>query len=160
MAVGMEIRPLDVNRRDTAAAVLALQQASYPLEAELIGSYDIPPLQDTAEALQSCGETFIGCFECSELAGMVSYKAEGGVLDIHRLAVHPDYLRRGIGRALLAYLEESADNVERMLVSTGKRNEPAVQLYRKCGFEYLGDITAKEGIVLSRFEKPLTGRRP
>ena len=43
-----------------AQRVLEIQKAAYTIEAELIGTFNIPPLKDTLETLQASDETFYG----------------------------------------------------------------------------------------------------
>lgn len=60
--------------RKNAEDILNLQIPSYQVEAEIIGSYDIPPLKDTVDTLQSCGETFFGYYDNEALCGAI-YKS-------------------------------------------------------------------------------------
>ena len=52
------IRALSLEDRDTVQQIWSLQHMAYPLEAELIGFSEIPPLQDTFDTIRSSGETF------------------------------------------------------------------------------------------------------
>jgi GNAT superfamily N-acetyltransferase len=56
---------------------------------------------------------------------------------LQRLAVHPEHLRHGLGRALVAdCLKWNRRWASRsVLVNTQKSNEAALALYRDCGFE-------------------------
>lgn len=62
------------------------------------------------------------------------------VLAIFTLAVHPDYLNRGVGSMLmeeiLAYGRQSDIKAVRLDVCEG--NLPAIRLYEKFGFRYVG----------------------
>ena len=64
----MPIRSLSLSNARRAEQVLALQRASYRIEAELIGYDAIPPLIETLAALQQCGEIFYGYWQGEELA--------------------------------------------------------------------------------------------
>ncbi|MBT2679759.1 GNAT family N-acetyltransferase [Bacillus sp. ISL-35] len=134
-----------------AAEVLDLQKKSYRIEADLIGTDEIPPLKETFEQLQNCGETFIGYFIEGVLAGAVSYKKSGEVLDIHRMMVHPDFFRRGIAGKLLAEVERQ--ECHEIIVSTGAANTPAIKLYEKLGFVRQGDSVVGNGLVIANFKK-------
>ncbi|MEK5482790.1 hypothetical protein [Viridibacillus sp. FSL R5-0888] len=57
------IKIIDISNSKNAVDVLNIQIPSYKVEAEIIGSYDIPPLKDTVYTLQHCGETFFGYYE-------------------------------------------------------------------------------------------------
>ena len=58
----MPLERLDLTQRGVAAAVLELQRRAYRIEAELIGSDEIPQLSETLEQLQASGETFLGAY--------------------------------------------------------------------------------------------------
>ncbi|MBT2693925.1 GNAT family N-acetyltransferase [Bacillus sp. ISL-55] len=146
-----EIREINFEINMECAEVLDLQRSSYKIEACLIGTDEIPPLKETFEQLQDCGETFIGCFIEGRLAGAVSFKKEGEVIDIYRVMVHPDFFRRGIARKLITQLEQIEHS--EMIVSTGAANTPAVKLYGKLGFERQEDSVVGNGLVLANFKK-------
>jgi len=61
-------------------------------------------------------------------------------VDIHNLAVHPDYRRRGIGRILLSTMIHGARErgFKRVTLEVRKSNSVAQQLYRSLGFELNG----------------------
>ncbi|RKP45798.1 GNAT family N-acetyltransferase [Cohnella endophytica] len=136
----MEIISLDIKDRDTAEAIWALQHPAYRSEAALIGVTDLPPLRDTVESLQACGETFLGCRdEDGELNGAISYEqdsdsAEPDHYTICRLMVHPDVHRQGIGRKLLDRLLSERPPGSRWTVTAEIRNTPALSLYGRFGF--------------------------
>jgi ribosomal protein S18 acetylase RimI-like enzyme len=147
------IKKLDLTDIKTAKSVLELQKAAYRVEAELIGFFEIPPLKDTQGSLASSGETFYGYFTDGELAGIISYKTAGAVLDIHRVAVHPGFFRRGAANKLLRFIEGAENGIGRVTVRTGKENLPAVSLYIKNGFRPVRDIPIGRGVYLTEFEK-------
>ena len=135
--------------------MLALQRRSYRQEANLIGSDQIPPLHETLEALQHSSETFYGYFLSSHLAGAVSYKRESALLDIYRMMVHPDYVRRGIARALLQFVEGCETGIKRIIVSTGSLNTPARTLYEGQGFTATAEEEVIPDLWITHFEKTL-----
>lgn len=146
-----ELKELNLNEIMKCAEVLDLQRKSYKIEAELIGTDEIPPLKESFEELQDCGETFIGCYIEGRLAGAISYKKEGEVIDIHRMMVHPDFFRRGVANKLISQLEHIG--YSEMIVSTGAANTPAVKLYEKLGFERQHDSVVGDGLVIAHFKK-------
>jgi ribosomal protein S18 acetylase RimI-like enzyme len=145
---------VDIALQPEALRVLELQRVSYQIEADLIGS-SIPPLRETLEELQSCGEVFHGWFEASRLLGFISHKLEEHVLDIHRVAVHPDGFRRGIARQLLEFVLKLEPNATRAIVQTGSLNVPACKLYLSFGFEILERKEVAPGLELTLFTKNL-----
>ena len=61
-------------------------------------------------------------------------------VDIHNIAVHPDFRRQGIGRLLLEQVIDDARRQERLRVTLDVRfsNAPAQNLYRSFGFVIRG----------------------
>lgn len=149
----MAIGKFQLQNIQQAQLLLEVQRAAYLVEAELIGSSAIPALQEDLEALQSSDEIFYGYWLDGELAGAISYKREGEVLDIYRLVVHPGYFRRGIGKALVSFVEGVEEGIERIIVSTGSRNAPAKRLYEGLGFSEVGVKEVIPGLWITLFEK-------
>ena len=61
-------------------------------------------------------------------------------VDIHNIAVHPDFRRQGIGRLLLEQVVDAARRQDRLRVTLDVRfsNAPAQNLYRSFGFVIRG----------------------
>jgi ribosomal protein S18 acetylase RimI-like enzyme len=148
---------VDIALQPEAVRVLELQRVSYRIEAELIGSILIPPLRETLLEFQSCGEVFHGFFEAGRLLGFISHKLKETVLDIHRVAVHPDGFRRGIARQLLEFVLKLEPSATRAIVQTGSLNIPACKLYLSFGFEILETKEVAPGLELTLFAKELRG---
>jgi ribosomal protein S18 acetylase RimI-like enzyme len=149
------IKKINIKDRNAAEQVLGVQLPAYKIEAEIIGYPDLPPLKDTANTLQITGETFFGYFIGEELCGAVSFKQEKGVLDIHRLIVHPEYFRKGIAQKLLNYIERRP-MIKKMIVTTGAKNTPAVAFYLKNGFKEVKKIDVNKSLTITAFEKYLS----
>ncbi|MDZ5473514.1 GNAT family N-acetyltransferase [Bacillus sp. 31A1R] len=146
------VKQIDIKNIETAKKVLQMQRDSYMVEAEWIGSTDIPPLKESLEELLSCGEQFIGYFEGEDLAGALAFKTNSTEVDIHRVMVHPNHFRKGIAKKLIQYIENLHHDKD-MIVSTGAKNTPAIQLYLGLGFTKVGEIEVGNGIVISNFKK-------
>lgn len=147
------IKRLDLTNMKIASSVLQLQMASYKIEAELINFYEIPPLKDTLDSLTECNEIFYGYFINDVLAGIISYKVIKNILDIHRVAIHPNFFKRGIAGKLISFIEKIENTINKVVVCTGKENLPAVNLYLKNGYHKTQDIKISKGIYLTEFEK-------
>ncbi|MDF2066652.1 GNAT family N-acetyltransferase [Bacillus sp. Cr_A10] len=148
------IKIIDISVRDNAIDVLNIQIPSYMVEAEIIGTNEIPPLRDTVETLQECEEVFFGYYEDGDLCGAISLKIENNVVDIHRLIVHPTHFRKRIAQKLLNFVTNNYD-VKKIKVATGSKNTPAVSFYIKNGFENIKEVTLNENLSLTFFEKKL-----
>lgn len=148
------IKEINIKDRKAAQQVLSVQLQAYKIEAEIIGYPDLPPLKDTADTLRITGETFFGHFNGGELCGAISFKEMNEVLDIHRLIVHPEHFRKGIAQKLLNYIEQRP-MIEKMVVTTGSKNFPAVAFYLKNGFSEVERININESLAITAFEKCL-----
>ncbi|MFD3447547.1 GNAT family N-acetyltransferase [Microbacteriaceae bacterium 4G12] len=146
------IREIDIQNEEIARAVLGIQIPSYEVEAKLIGFFELPPLKDTVMSLQRSGETFYGYFVGEELAGVISYKRDGNILDIHRLVVHPQHFRKGIASSLLHFIDTNYSNVTKT-VSTAEKNTPAIALYNRYGFWEKEKTPVTNQLTLVHLEK-------
>jgi GNAT superfamily N-acetyltransferase len=151
----VQLERLDLAQGHMASAVLELQRRAYRMEAELIGSDEIPPLHETLENLQASRETFLGAYLEWTLAGAICWRVRAGVLDVHRLVVDPDHLRAGVGTALVRGALATEPEAKRAIVQTGASNEPAKQLYRREGFEEIDEVEVVPGLLVTLFGKHL-----
>jgi ribosomal protein S18 acetylase RimI-like enzyme len=150
----LHILPLNLDDEVTTERILAIQQAAYRIEAELIGFYEIPPLFDTKELLLKSGETFYGAIIDGVIAGIIACELKPQTLDICRLGVYPDYFRRGVASALLHYIEATAyPDQTHFSVSTGAKNLPARRLYENHGFVLLQEYPVEPGLLMAFYEK-------
>jgi len=150
-----KIRKLDIKDDGTANQVFALQKKSYRVEAELIGTDKIPPLMESLDEFIACGETFFGFYDNEEIVAAISFKREDEVVDIHRMMVHPNHFRKGFARQLLIYLVKHESDAQKLIVSTGSANTPALNLYGKLGFKKARETVVAEGLSLTHFCKSL-----
>ena len=149
------IKKLNLEDIEVVKKILDLQLASYRVEADIIGVDGIPPLKDTISALKASNEVFYGYFIEEVLAGIISYKIENCIIDIHRVAVHPSFFRRGIAEQLISFVEENNKNIAKIIVGTGRKNKPAVSLYLKKGYHKTGDMEVEKDFYITSFEKRL-----
>lgn len=61
---------------------------------------------------------------------------------IRTFVVHPSYLQKGVGSALMRYALESAEELglRSIRLDVYEKNLPAISLYEKCGFEYIDTV--------------------
>lgn len=116
-------------RRDDLDAIMLLERAGFPTaeqwserswRGELLGE----------------GRTIL-IARAQHPVGVISIKTLGELADLHRLVVEPRSRRRGIGTALVrAGLERVRQHgVREVILDVGYRNEPAIALYQRLGFE-------------------------
>lgn len=142
---------LDLTDESTARAVHRIGLRAYAVEAALIGSDAIPALHETLEDVRALPLRWLGAHVDGVLAGFVGFTREGGVVDVDRLCVHPDFFRRGLARRLVGAVLDLGDPVT---VSTGADNGPAVALYERLGFERVGTVEPEPGLLLALFRHP------
>jgi ribosomal protein S18 acetylase RimI-like enzyme len=152
--------PVELDLADEAVArsVLTLQRDSYAVEAALIGSDGIPALTETLDGLRAAGETWLGHSDEDGLTGAVSWRElPDGTVDIHRLVVAPRAFRQGVATALLDALDLRYPD-RPMVVSTGRENAPACELYRRRGFALLREREVVPGLWIAELGRPASGR--
>ena len=149
------IELIDIQDDVLAEQVLTVQRPSYQQESDLIEYPNLPPLFETVADLQNSDETFVGYWLDGQLAGVLSYEQTDEGLHIDRLVVHPNYFRRGIGRALLAWVETavSTPSPSPITVSTAAKNQPAIKLYQSQGYTIVQHKTLPDGLELVLLRK-------
>ena len=75
------------------------------------------------------GDTLVGFLAFEQIAD------EGSVIEV---AVHPDYRRQGIARALIMSALDDADGLCVVFLEVRESNRAAIALYESLGFEKLG----------------------
>ncbi|MFD1850901.1 GNAT family N-acetyltransferase [Oceanobacillus bengalensis] len=144
---------LSHNDKETAKRILEIQIPAYRVEAEMIGFHDIPQLNDTVKSIMGSGETFLGYMDGPNLLGVLSFVDRNNDIEICRLVVHPTFFRKGIARKLLAYILSKSETEKRITVSTGDRNEPAMNLYQCSGFSKFAETEINDGVYLAHLER-------
>jgi len=89
--------------------------------------------------LQRPDVTVWTAWEATAVAGMAAMRRlEGDIGEVKSMRTHPDFLRRGVARRLLAFImaEARAAGLTALCLETGSGPafEPALALYRKHGF--------------------------
>ena len=155
----IEIRTIDLNDDASVAQILALQKLAYSYEAEIIGYTNIPPLFDTKQTIRERDEQFSGLYLGNNLVALISTTHSDQLLEICRLAVHPQHTGKKYATKLLVHIEVSQPHVERIVVSTAEKNHPALALYKKNGYEQIGNTVTSDGLTLVTLEK-IPSERP
>lgn len=128
---------LDHRTQAVAEQIVEVEQAGYRVEAELTGYDGMPGLTQDADAVMALGLTILGAVDRDlddRLVGILGYHRHADLVDVDRLAVHPDHFRRGIGAALLQALDDREADARRIEVMTSTGNTPATSLYLRAGY--------------------------
>jgi acetyltransferase len=68
--------------------------------------------------------------------------------EVQKVVVHGDYRRRGLARALMVEIEQTARTLGRtLLVLDTEQGSPAQDLYRSCGYTEVGVIPRYAGLA-------------
>ena len=139
-----------------AGELLTVQRAAYLLEGERYGSFRLPPLTETLTEVRADitgGSTVLVSRAGPRLVGSVRGRVTGGTGHIGRLSVAPDLHGHGIGRRLLAAVEQVlAPRVARFELFTGA-SDANLGLYRSAGYVDLGVRLIDDGPGLAYLEK-------
>jgi len=130
---------------EVANDIFNLFQASYKVEALLIGANDFPPLSRGTKDIISSKTQFFGFYLNKKLAGIIELSIEDGRLDIDSLTVSPLYFKKGIAGKLINYAINEF-NYSLIVVETAVANMPAINLYKKHGFVEFKRWTPSHGI--------------
>jgi [ribosomal protein S18]-alanine N-acetyltransferase len=105
------------------------------LEAEVFGADAWSPAQ-VAEELGGAGRRTWVAERGGAVVGYAVTWHSGDVVDLQRIAVHPDQRNQGLALALLdaAVAAGRADGADRMLLEVGAANTAALTLYAAAGF--------------------------
>ncbi len=97
--------------------------------------------QFTAQMARGC-QTVLGVREGGRLIGVVVATHDGRKGWVNRLAVHPNYRRRGLARFLIARAEEAlrAQGMQIVAALVEDWNEASLALFQKVGYVLHRDI--------------------
>jgi ribosomal protein S18 acetylase RimI-like enzyme len=129
---------LDHRLQAVAEQIVDVEQAGYQVEARLTGYDGMPGLHQDAAAVMALDLQVLGAMDDDRLVGLLGYIRHGALVDVDRLAVHPDQFRRGIGTALLGDLHRREADAPRIEVMTSTGNTPAISLYLQAGYVIVG----------------------
>ncbi len=144
---------------EDAAAILALQKHAYQSEAEIYNDFSIQPLLQTLEELVAefqSHDIFKVAPEKDNLVGSVRSRIMGATCCIGKLIVHPAHQNRGIGQALMAYVERHNCTAERFELFTGSRSARNLYLYEKIGYREYKREKVNERLTIIFLEKRQT----
>lgn len=146
------IKKLQNNDAEVAINIRSVFQESYAVEAKLLNAIDFPPLKRSLENYIESDNDFFGYIKDQELAGIIEIKHHTGFTHIQSLVVKPHYFRQGIAQKLMEFVLNSY-NLKPIIVETGIKNTPAIQLYKKYNFIEVKQWDTDHGVRKIRFER-------
>ncbi|HWT73411.1 MAG TPA: GNAT family N-acetyltransferase [Mobilitalea sp.] len=117
----------------------------------------IYPARDNAVAGVAAGNLYTARYQGKIIGSVIlnhepeaAYKSVKWLIDsdysniivIHTLVVHPEYIRSGIGKALMNFSDEQSKKLKARSIRLDvyEKNTPAIGLYEKCGFQYIDTV--------------------
>jgi GNAT superfamily N-acetyltransferase len=139
------INILDQQEDTIAEKIYCVFQASYAVEAELLGAKDFPPLKRTIPDFKNSETSFFGHWIGKELAAVIEIEPSPNRFHISSLVVHPTYFRRGVASELITFIFKLLVG-NKITVETGLANIPAISLYKNFGFKEIDQYDTDHGI--------------
>jgi len=124
-----------------AGELLTLQRACWVQEQQANPGISIPAHQEDLAAVQAWLQewTTLVLRVGGRLVGAARGRSEGETWDVGRIMAAPDLQRRGLGRFLLAAIEEAApQEVTGYVLFTGAGSERNIRMYKKAGYRLVG----------------------
>jgi ribosomal protein S18 acetylase RimI-like enzyme len=149
------IKLLHQQKSSVAKQIYRTFQASYAVEADLLGSDDFPPLKRTVKDIVESNTSFYGYLKKDVLMAVMEIQTNKTHIHIQSLTVDPQYFRQGIGNSLLNFAIDSFPS-EAFTVETGLGNIPAIRLYENFGFIRQKIWMTEVGIEKIAFLLPVT----
>lgn len=126
----------------------ALQLLAFESEAKMIGSRDVPALQETEQdhALDFPTWTTLKMVDDQgKIIGSIRYKETNGIMDVGRLMLHPTYRHQGLAEQLLAEVDRQCKGKIKELYTCTK-SWTNILLYKKMGYTPVSEHTEDTGL--------------
>jgi ribosomal protein S18 acetylase RimI-like enzyme len=132
MTIALRIRPLRLSDYESMVGLF-----------ELSGLQPRTKGRDSRAAirrqLRAKSNHYLGAFDGKRLVGTVLGTHDTRKAWINRLAVHPDYRRRGLGKRLIRACERAlrSEGLEMFTALIEPENKSSVRVFRSAGYEIL-----------------------
>lgn len=154
-----DLRPTVIGPADPADAgeLWTLQKATYLVEGERHGTFDLPPLTETLDELRAAlaAETVLVARSGSRIVGSVRGSLDGDAWYVGRLMVAPDRQGAGLGSLLMRAIEDLAPpEARRLRLITGEHSASNLAFYARRGYRDVGRRDHPSSVVVV-LEKPV-----
>ena len=124
-------------KKSDLATILVLQKQCYQQEAAIYEDYQIPPLVQTIQSIQTDFEqqVFLKLVEQEQIIGSVRGYIEKDICKVGRLIVHPDFQNKGYGKQLMKAIEKEFPTANQFELFTGHRSIKNLSFYKKLGYQ-------------------------
>lgn len=149
MTAGLIIRAAEDSDSDAVIALIDLCWSAYP-GVILDVDAEEPGLRRPASYFRERDGAFWTAWAGAALGGVVGYTYDAATrtAELHKLYVHPDQRRTGLGRRLTALVEETARQrgARRVTLWSDTRFETAHRFYRNLGYTQTDEVRALHDI--------------
>ncbi|MBP7342354.1 MAG: ribosomal protein S18-alanine N-acetyltransferase [Smithellaceae bacterium] len=126
---------VDLMQRTDLPEILAIERVSFPspwTEGMFLDELRIPQAQKWVVKIQIDGKSLIGAYIVFWLVADEAH--------LHNLAVRKEFRRHGLAYNLLQLMKQTAAQmgIAKRTLEVRASNQPAIGLYRKCGFVIKG----------------------
>jgi len=154
MGKGMQTSHIALAEASDMEEILRLQYAAYQSEALIHGDFTIQPLTQTlVEIIEEYSKSvFLKAILDNKIIGSVRAHEKNGTVYIGKLMVHPNHQGKGLGKCLLAAIEQEFPN-KRYELFTSCKSDRNLYLYEAAGYVRFLEKTDNAGIAFSYLEK-------
>lgn len=142
-------------KKEDLSEILQLQYLAYQSEAKLLNNFDIPPLKQTLQEVQSeydRGTILKVLDDNDKIVGSVRGYTENDTLYIGKLFVHPIWQGKGIGTELLKEIERVCPH-DRCELFTSSKSANNLRLYEKSGYKIFKEKEVAADLTFIYLEK-------
>ena len=134
--------------------ILELQRLSFAENAIRYNDQNIPPLRQTLDELieEAKSHIILKAVDGAKIVGSVRGCRKPDHCYIGRLIVHPDYQNQGIGRRLMAAMENELGG-SAFELTAGHLDDKNISLYGKLGYKAYGTEKISDNLSLIKMRK-------
>jgi ribosomal protein S18 acetylase RimI-like enzyme len=142
-------------KKEDLEQILALQKLCFREHALFYNDFEMPPMTQALREIENEFEhlVFIKASVGSEIIGSVRAFEKDGTCFIGRVIVHPEYQNQGIGKKLMAAIENSFRQAKRFELYTGAKDAKNLYFYKKLGYKQFKIQETSAGYSLVFLEK-------
>lgn len=133
---------------DDISELYSLQLIAFESEAEMIGSRQVPALQESAEENRNDfpnWQTLKIINGEGEIIAALRYKHIDGIVEVGRVMTHPEYRLKGLAVKLLEEVDKIFPQKTKELYTCTK-SWTNIRLYEKVGYKADREVTEDNGL--------------
>ena len=140
---------------EDAPALHALQMIAFAPEGRALGTFEIPPLQETVAAIREHirTATVLKAVDGDRLLGAIRGIVEGDTCLIRGVIVAPEAQGRGLGARLLQAIEDEHPHAARFELTTNLTIPRNLRFYLRNGYDVVEQIQHSPTIRLAFMRK-------